>query len=38
MEDRLRFVARRLEGEPMTGLGPEFGSSRKTGHTPFARW
>ena len=32
MEERLRFVARRLEGESMTALCREFGISRKTGH------
>jgi transposase-like protein len=32
MEERLRFVARRLEGESMTALCREFGTSRKTGH------
>ena len=38
MEERLRFVARRLEGESMTALCREFGISRKTGHKIFARW
>jgi transposase InsO family protein len=38
MEERLRFVARRLEGESMTALCREFGISRKTGHQLFARW
>ena len=38
MEERLRFVARRLEGEPMTALCREFGISRKTGHKLFARY
>jgi transposase InsO family protein len=38
MDERLRFVARRLEGEPMTALCREFGISRKTGHKIFARW
>jgi transposase InsO family protein len=38
MEERLRFVARRLEGEPMTALCREFGISRKTGHKIFARY
>jgi hypothetical protein len=28
MEERLRFVARLLDGEPMTGLCREFGISR----------
>ena len=31
MDERLRFVARRLEGESMTDLCREFGISRKTG-------
>jgi hypothetical protein len=31
MEGRLRFVARLLDGEPMTDLCREFGISRKTG-------
>jgi len=38
MEERLRFVARRLEGESMTALRREFGISRKTGHKLLARW
>lgn len=39
MEDeRLRFVARRLEGEAMTDLCREFGISRKTGHKIVARY
>jgi transposase len=38
MEERLRFVARRIEGEPMTALCREFGISRKTGHKLYARW
>jgi transposase InsO family protein len=38
MEERLRFVVRRLEGEPMTALCREFGISRKTGHRLLARW
>jgi transposase InsO family protein len=38
MEERLRFVARRLEGESMTALCREFGISRKTGHKLLARW
>ena len=32
MDERLRFVARRLEGEPMAALCEEFGISRKTGY------
>lgn len=31
MEERLRFVARLLDGEKMAGLCREFGISRKTG-------
>jgi hypothetical protein len=31
MEERLRFVARLLDGEPMTDVCREFGISRKTG-------
>ena len=38
MEERLRFVARRLEGEAMTDLCREFGISCKTGHKIFARY
>jgi hypothetical protein len=32
MEERLRFVARLLDGEAMTELCREFGISRKTGY------
>ena len=38
MDDRLRFVARVLEGEPMTDLCREFGISRKTGYKIFNRY
>jgi transposase InsO family protein len=38
MDERLCFVARRLEGESMTDLCREFGISRKTGHKIFARY
>ena len=38
MEERLRFVARRLEGESMTALCCEYGISRKTGHKLIARY
>jgi transposase InsO family protein len=38
MEERLRFVARLLEGEAMTGLCREFGISRKTGYKIFDRY
>ena len=32
MEERLRFVARLLDGETMSELCREFGISRKTGY------
>ena len=32
MEERLRFVARLLEGEPMSDVRREFGVYRKTGY------
>ncbi len=35
MDERLRFVARLLEGEKMAPLCAEFGISRKTGYTVF---
>ena len=38
MEERLRFVARLLEGEAMTDLCREFGISRKTGYKLFNRY
>ena len=38
MEERLRFVARRLDGEKMAGLCREFGISRKTGYKIFNRY
>jgi transposase InsO family protein len=38
MEERRRFVLRRLEGESMAALCREFGISRKTGHKVFARY
>src|SRR5262245_16265780 len=38
MEQRLRFVARLLEGEAMTDLCREFGISRKTGYKVFDRY
>ena len=38
MDERLRFVARRLEGEKMTALCAEFGISRKTGHEIVNRY
>ena len=38
MEERLRFVARLLEGEEMAGLCREFGISRKTGYKIYDRY
>jgi putative transposase len=38
MDERLRFVARRLEGEPMAALCEEFGISRKTGYKIWQRY
>jgi transposase InsO family protein len=38
MEERLRFVARLVEGEAMTDLCREFGISRKTGYKIFDRY
>ena len=38
MEERLLFVARLLDGEAMTDLCREFGSSRKTGYKIFDRY
>src|SRR6201998_4277677 len=38
MEERLRFVARLLEGEAMTDVCQEFGISRKTGYKIFDRY
>jgi putative transposase len=38
MDERLRFVARVLEGEKMAGLCREFDISRKTGHKIFNRY
>jgi putative transposase len=37
MDERLRFVARLLEGEEMSFLCREFGTSRKTGYKIFGR-
>src|SRR6516225_1694725 len=36
MDERLQFVARRLEGEAMADLCREFGISRKTGYKTAA--
>jgi len=38
VDERLRFVARRLEGEKMSPLCAEFGISRKTGYKIFERY
>ncbi len=38
MDERLQFVARRLDGEPMGALCEEFGISRKTGYKIFERY
>ena len=38
MEERLRFVARLLEGEAMSSVCREFGISRKTGYKIFNRY
>src|SRR5690606_32239050 len=38
MDERLRFVARLLEGEQMSLLCREFGISRKTGYKIFERY
>jgi transposase len=38
MDERLRFVARLLEGEEMSALCREFGISRKTGYKIWGRY
>ena len=38
MEERLRFIARLLDGEKMAGLCREFGISRKTGYKVYDRY
>jgi transposase len=38
MEERLRFVARLLDGEGMSEVCREFGVSRKTGYKIFSRY
>lgn len=38
MEERLRFVARLLEGEGMSAVCRDFGISRKTGYKIFNRY
>jgi transposase len=37
-EERLRFVARLLDGEAMTDVCGDFGISRKTGYKIFDRY
>ncbi len=38
MDERLRFIARLLDGEKMAGLCAEFGISRKTGYKIYHRY
>jgi len=38
MDEKVKFVARRLAGEPMADLCREFGISRKTGYKIFDRY
>ena len=38
MEERLHFIARLLDGKPMTGLCHEFGISRKSGYKISIRY
>ncbi len=38
MDERLRFVARLLEGETMSDVCREFGISRQTGYKIFNRY
>ena len=38
MDEGVKFVARRLAGEPMADLCREFGISRKTGYKIFDRY
>ena len=38
MDERLRFVARLLDGEKMAALCREFDVSRKTGYKIFQRY
>ena len=38
VDERLRFIARRLDGEKMADLCAEFGISRKTGYKIFQRY
>jgi putative transposase len=38
VDERLRFIARLLDGEKMTALCEEFGISRKTGYKIYERY
>ena len=38
MDERLKFIARLLDGEKMAGLCREFGVSRKTGYKILNRY
>src|SRR5580704_6135284 len=38
VDERLRFVARLLDGEPMAEVCRSFGISRKTGYKIFSRY
>src|SRR4029078_4486069 len=38
MDQRLRFVAKLVDGESMSDAGREFGISRKTGYKIFSRY
>ena len=38
MDERLRFIARLLDGERMAGLCREFDISRQTGYKIFSRY
>jgi putative transposase len=38
MDEKLRFVARHLDGESISALCREFGISRVTGHKISAGW
>jgi putative transposase len=38
MDERLKFIARLLDGEKMAGLCREFGVSRRTGYKVLARY
>ena len=38
MDERIKFVARLLDGEKMAALCREFGISRKTGYKIFNRY